>query len=228
MPHLTTCCNHRPTAAKSMKHRWLKEQLGAANAVKQPTHTRSASLSHSGVRTGEFTNYLAMKKLKKAAFGYIASNLTQAEVGTLEEIFRSMDKNRDGYITLSEFDDVISQGNFSQQVLNGVRDLRRDLIVSSEEKLNWRDFLAMTLDRSLAVREDNIKKAFQHFKHTDADYLTVTDLAEVVGGEGHAQEIMTLLDSDGDGKVSFEDFRHALVDGMDDDDDDDSDAFHIH
>jgi calcium-dependent protein kinase len=191
-----------------MQHKWLKEQLGYNRGRN--------SLVHKSLRTGEFTNYLAMKKLKKAALGYIASNLTQAEVGALEEMFCSMDKNKDGYITLTTLDEAIAKGNFKESLLGDLQALRHDLDVGDEEKINWRDFLALTMDRSLALREDNIKLAFEHFKHTDADYLTVSDLAEICGGEGQAKEVMELLDSDGDGKVSFEDFRLVLVESIDD------------
>lgn len=206
-----------------MQHPWLTEQLGFDAVINR------ASISHSGTRTGEFTKYLAMKKLKKAAFGYIAANLTQAEVGALEEQFRELDRNNDGHITLTELDDAISLGTLNGQVLTRMRELRHELAVSDEEKLNWRDFLAMTMDRSLAVRDDNIKLAFEHFKHTDADYLTVSDLAEIFGGESQAREIMTLLDADGDGKVSYEDFKYALVESLDEtEEDEDSDHLHIH
>jgi len=206
----------RPTAAQALTHKWLQEQLGY-------DRMNTGSLTHRSARTGEFTNYLAMNKLKKAALGYIAANLTQAEVGALEEIFKAMDKNQDGHIMLNELDEAIAQGNFKESALGDLRSLRNSLALSGEAKINWRDFLAMTMDRSLAAREDNIKLAFEHFKHTDADYLTVSDLAEIYGGEGPAREVMEFLDHDGDGKVSFEDFRHALVESMDEDGDDDLD-----
>jgi len=201
-----------------MKHRWLMEQLGYETGEAGD----KLRLSHKGARTGEFTNYLAMQKLKKAAFGYIASNMTQAEVGALEEQFKAMDKNKDGYITLTELDDAISAGTLNQNVIHGVRRLRADLAIEEGNKLNWRDFLTVAMDRSHAVREDNIKTAFEKFKHTDADYLTVEDMSEIFGGEtAQAREIVELLDSDGDGRVSFEDFRRALVESLEDVDDSD-------
>lgn len=156
-----------------------------------------------------------MKKLKKAALGYIATNLTQGEVGTLEGIFNSMDKNSDGNISLKELDDAIAQGNFSDNILHDLRELRTDLAISGDQQLNWRDFVASTMDRSLALREDNMKLAFEHFRHTDAEYLTIEDLAEIFGGQAQAREVMAaVLDNDKDGKVSFEDFRHALAELM--------------
>jgi calcium-dependent protein kinase len=87
--------NDRPTAAEALLHSWLREQLGFQ-------HPPATSISHRSTRFGEFSKYLAMKKLKKAALGFIASNLTQTEVGTLEEIFKALDQNGDGTIALTD------------------------------------------------------------------------------------------------------------------------------
>ena len=217
------CCQHapfvilvRPSAEKALQHAWIKEQLG----FDQPAPVgRRASLLHRSNRTGEFAEYLAMKKLKKAALGYIATNLTHAEVGALEDLFRSLDKNGSGSITMTELDEAIAQGNFNDQVLHDLREIRRNLEVSDGQQINYKDFVAMTMDRSLALREDNVRMAFEHFRHTEADYLTIQDLADIFGGEGQAQEVMQIIDEDGDGKVSFEDFRHAIAETMEDDED---------
>jgi len=202
----------RPTAAMALRHTWLKEQLGLSKDKK------GFAIAHQSLRTEHFTKYLAMKKLKKAALGYIASNLTQAEVGALEETFKSLDKNGNGHITLVDLNDAIEKGSFSPELAAGMKALRHDLSLSDEDQINYKDFLASTMDRSLAMRDDNIKKAFNHFRHTDADYLTQEDLTDIFGADAHARDVMELLDHDGDGKVSFEDFRHAIAESLEEDD----------
>ena len=175
-------------------------------------------IHHGSVRMGAFTNYLAMKKLKKAALGYIATNLTHDELSTLEDIFRSMDKEGNGHISLMELDEAISRGDFSENILHDLRELRKDLTLTGDQKLNWRDFVATTMDRSVALREENMKMAFEHFGHTNAEFLTIDDLVGIFGGTAQAQEVMAVLDTNRDGKVYFEDFRHALVESLDEDD----------
>ena len=205
---------HRPSAAKALQHKWLKEQLGDGDED-QHANLRRSSISHRSVRTGVFTNYLAVKKLKKAALGCIASNLTQEEVGTLANIFNSMDKNPDGTISLEQLDEAIARGNFSENLLHDLRRLRTDLAITGDHHLDWRDFVASTMDRSLALREDNIRYAFEHLRHSEAEYLTIDDLAEIFGGKAQAREVMSaVLDADKDGKVSFEDFSNALSEIM--------------
>lgn len=51
-----------------------------------------------------------MKKLKKHALGYIASNLTQDQVGYLGEIFKSIDEAGNGVLSLNELDQAIARG----------------------------------------------------------------------------------------------------------------------
>lgn len=202
----------RPSAAVALKHKWLVSQLGLDGGS-----ARKGSITHLSARTGHFANYLAMKKLKKAALVYIASNLTQSEVATLKEIFESMDKNRDGSISLSELDEAIERGNFSQRILHDLRELRDDHTVCGDQQIDWRDFVASTMDRSIVLREDNMRMAFEHFRHSNAEYLTIEDLSNIFGGTVPAREVMDVLDGDKDGKVSYEDFRLAIVESMDDD-----------
>jgi calcium-dependent protein kinase len=204
----------RPSAAQALRHKWLVDQLGLDGVDKH-----ASAITHRSIRTGHFTSYLAMKKLKKAALGYIASNLTQSEVGTLKEIFQAMDKNRDGLISLSDLDSAIERGRFSERILQDLQELRSDLAISGDVQIDWRDFVASTMDRSVALREDNVRMAFEHFRHSHAEYLTIDDLADIFE-VAHAQEVMDVLDTDRDGKVSFEDFRRALAESMENDDED--------
>jgi calcium-dependent protein kinase len=100
-------------------------------------------------------------------------------------------------------------------VQDDLRTLRNKLSLSEDATLNWKDFLAGTIDKTLAMREDNIRMVFDHFKHgADADHLKYEDVLEIFGGESQAQEIMQFLDSDGDGVISFEDFRKAVEESM--------------
>ena len=72
------------------------------------------------------------------------------------------------------------------------------------------------------MREDNLKMVFNHFKHgADANHLKYDDVVEIFGGEAQAQEIMQFMDADGDGLISFEDFKRAVEASMEEDLEDD-------
>mmetsp|Transcript_16051 Transcript_16051/g.22360 ORF Transcript_16051/g.22360 Transcript_16051/m.22360 type:complete len:182 (+) Transcript_16051:1007-1552(+) len=138
------------------------------------------------------------------------------------------------------------------------RSLRAELQLCDQSTLHWKEFLAATMDKNLALREDKIRLAFDHFRHAQSsnttttttttngnfqelldtppngggegggefsttsssepeqshNYLAVQDLIELFGGESQAKEIMGFVDVDGDGRISFEEFRNAIQESM--------------
>lgn len=100
-----------------------------------------------------------------------------------------------------------NKGNFSPEILKDINKLKEELSLSDTDTLNWKAFLAATMDKSLVLREDKIRYAFDQFRHSDADYLTLGDFKEIFETEQQAREVFDFLDTDKNGQVSFEDFR---------------------
>ena len=107
--------------------------------------------------------------------------------------------------------------NFPVQVQEDLQDLREDLSLSGTDKIKWKEFLAATMDKSLAIREDKVHLAFDHFKRSNSQTLQLSDLIGILGGETQAREIIGFVDSDGDGKISFEDFYGAIKESVEED-----------
>ena len=94
--------------------------------------------------------------------------------------------------------------------------MKEDLSLSDDDTLNWRAFLAATVDKNLVMREDKIRYAFDHFVHSEnKDYLTIVDFDSIFEGDTQGKEVFKFLDTDGDGKVLFEDFRRAMEESID-------------
>lgn len=202
----------RPTAAQALEHKWIKMHL---DPVEGDMNTPKPKLLQASMRGATFQKYLALQKLKKAALVVIASNLTQDQVGSLGDIFRQNDQSGDGTMTLTELDAAIASGNFSKDIQVELAAMKEELSLSDSDTLNWKAFLAATMDKNLVIREDKIRFAFEKFKHSDTDYLTLEDFTQIFESDGQAEEIFKYLDTNCDGKVSFEDFRGAVEEFVD-------------
>lgn len=77
----------RITAQQTIEHPWMKADLAKSSLNLNFTYLKN------------FQNY---HKLKKAALTYIASQLSENEIQELGKLFKSIDKNGDGVLTVEE------------------------------------------------------------------------------------------------------------------------------
>ena len=76
------------------------------------------------------------------------------------------------------------------------------------------EFVAATVDRSVVLKEDKIRAAFNFFDRSHRGSISVKDLTSVFGTEAQAREIMGSIDLDHDGHISYAEF-HAMMESRD-------------
>ena len=76
--------------------------------------------------------------------------------------------------------------------------------------MKWRDFIASMIDQNQVMKEDNIRMVFEHVKKDNRNYLLLSDIADLVGGEKQAKEILQAVDANNDGKIDFNEFRKMM------------------
>lgn len=208
----------RLTASAALRHQWIKEQAGPPNGDRTQMRRTSVKIVHDANRSVTFRKFVGMQKLKKAALAHIATHLKPSEVGELESTFRKIDVDGDGVMTLTEIDNALAKESFPAHLQSELRRLREDLCLSGEDTLNWRDFAAAMMDKSHAVKEDKVREAFDHFKRSEDECLLVSDLVSIFGGESEAREIIGDLDADGDGRITYDEFRSMMAGSFVEDD----------
>mmetsp|Transcript_32057 Transcript_32057/g.39333 ORF Transcript_32057/g.39333 Transcript_32057/m.39333 type:complete len:576 (-) Transcript_32057:117-1844(-) len=192
----------RLTASQALEHKWLQNQGTASKNIR---------VLHDSARSDTFKAFVGMQKLKKAALAYIAAGLTNAEVGSLGDVFKQIDQDNNGLITLQEVDRALEDSNFAPELRKELRRLKDSLDLSGSETITWKEFLTATMDKSIAMREDKIHMAYDHFRTTGQNCLSLSDLVEIFGGEEQAKEIMGDVDLDGDGRITYEDFKNMMA-----------------
>ena len=69
------------------------------------------------------------------------------------------------------------------------------------------------MDKNLVMREDNLRMVFEHFKNSNNEYITCSDIVNLIGGtEEKAMEIMKIVDENSDGRIDFNEFRKMMED----------------
>ncbi|KAF5193080.1 Calmodulin [Thalictrum thalictroides] len=136
-----------------------------------------------------------------------------SQVSSLMETFRAFDADNDGFISTAELGGILSSlGHTVSQddlkVMMEQGDRNGDRLLSIEE------FLEMTTDKiELGGLTDSLTIAFETLDANGEEAVTGEELYEILKNTGiglskeACQDIIASMDEDGDGAVSFEDFK---------------------
>ncbi|XP_049839168.1 uncharacterized protein LOC126284350 isoform X1 [Schistocerca gregaria] len=160
--------------------------------------------------------------------------VTRSQMKEFREAFRLFDKDGDGSITQDELGRVMrSLGQFAreeelQQMLHEV-DIDGDGNVSFEEFVEIVSNMGATAERTADQEEKELRDAFRVFDKHNRGYISASDLRAVLQclgedlSEEEIEDMIKEVDVDGDGRIDFYEFVHALGEPGEDDDAEDED-----
>ncbi|KAL7134147.1 hypothetical protein ABFS83_11G007600 [Erythranthe nasuta] len=198
----------RLTAQEVLDHPWLQNAKSAPNV----------SLGETVIaRLKQFT---MMNKLKKRALRVIAEHLSVEEVAGIKEGFQLMDINNKGKIDINE----LRTGLFKL----GHHIPEADLLILMEAGdvdkdgyLDCGEFVAISVHLRKMGNDDNMQKAFEFFDRNETGYIEIEELRDAFADEAEATTeeaiiaIMQDVDTDKDGRISYEEFAAMMKAGTD-------------
>lgn len=150
----------------------------------------------------------------------MADLLTLQQITEFKEAFAVFDKDGDGSITADDVAEVfLAIGhNVSQkklQLMMEEADLDANGVIDFPEFLT----LVATKLNDPEEKELELRRAFSIYDLGNTGFITATDLKLVMGRLGcplsaeQAFEMINEADVDGDGRLSFDEFRRVMIDG---------------
>ncbi|CAM8961699.1 hypothetical protein QQ045_004050 [Rhodiola kirilowii] len=198
----------RLTAQEVLDHPWLQ------NSKKAPDVPLGETVK---ARLKQFS---VMNKLKKRALRVVAEHLSVEEVAGLKDAFRTMDVNSKGKINLEEFKNGLHKlghhiADADVQILMEAADLDGD------GSLNYGEFVAVSVHLRKMANDEHLHKAFAFFDRNESGYIEIEELQEALADDivTNIQEviygIMQDVDTDKDGRISYEEFAAMMKAGTD-------------
>lgn len=112
--------------------------------------------------------------MKKAALTAISVQASPDDIRELKDLFKSLDKNGDGSLTLEELRIGLKDKENGEALLVIMESADTD----GSGEINYTEFIAATMDCNVFMREDYLKTAFNMF---DSDGSGKIDNEEVIG-----------------------------------------------
>ncbi|XP_011077787.1 calcium-dependent protein kinase 20 [Sesamum indicum] len=193
----------RLTAHQVLCHPWVQ-----VNGVAPDKPLDSAVLT----RLKQFS---AMNKLKKIAIRVIAENLSEEEIAGLKEMFKMIDVDNSGQITLEELKNGLERvgADLKDSEIVG---LMQAADVDNSGTIDYGEFVAAMLHLNKIQKEDHMYAAFSYFDKDGSGYITQDELqlaCEQFGLENvRIDDIIREVDQDNDGRIDYNEFVAMMQD----------------
>ncbi|KAM7262235.1 hypothetical protein ACFE04_021312 [Oxalis oulophora] len=161
------------------------------------------------------TQFSAMNKLKKIAIRVIAESLSEEEIAGLKEMFKMIDSDNSGHITLEELKNGLDRVGANLKEVE-IRELMRSADVDNSGTIDYSEFIAAMLHLNKVQREDHLYAAFSYFDADGSGYITHDELQQACAKFGlvdvQIEEIIREVDQDNDGRIDYSEFVAMMQD----------------
>lgn len=162
----------------------------------------------------KFKTFSKAHLMKKNIINLMVGCLQPEDILKFTETFESL-KGEDGFITIQQLKDVITQGDNSspeaQEKLKNYFDL---LDLNGDGKIDYNEFLKVGLEQIVYFNSEILSQIFNMIDTDGNGYLTRDEMNEAVAigkvSENLANQIFSCYDTNKDGKLSYEEFMNLL------------------
>lgn len=129
------------------------------------------------------------------------------------KLFEQIDKNRDGYITIKELQEVSEKSDWQIDLKNILMSIDMD----KNGAINYSEFIAATMNDMIAKDAVKIENAFKFFDTDNNGIIDQKDLKKILESDDNMSideavidEIVKEWDYNGDGKIDCMEFMRAM------------------
>ncbi|KAG1338017.1 calcium-dependent protein kinase 3 [Cocos nucifera] len=200
----------RLTAKQVLEHPWLQ------NAKKAP------NVPLGDVVKSRLKQFSRMNRFKRRALRVIADHLSIEEVEDIKDMFKLMDTDNDGSVSYEELKNGLAKFG-SHLVESEVQMLIEAVDTNGKGKLDYGEFLAVSLHLQRMANDEHLRRAFSYFDKDGNGYIEPEELRGALAEDGAgatdsmdvANDILQEVDTDKDGRISYDEFVAMMKTGTD-------------
>lgn len=159
------------------------------------------------------SKFRAEEKIKQATIAYIASQLlSKKEKENLSSIFKAFDKNGDGMLSKDEIKEGY-QKIFGYAINDEqIEEMFSRVDLDNSGYIDYSEFVVATMNEKNLFSEKKLKAAFKMFDVDGSGTISKDEVKESLQkiqkfSDDELSEIMGQVDENGDGEISFEEFK---------------------
>ncbi|CAI2366546.1 unnamed protein product [Moneuplotes crassus] len=192
----------RLSSKKCLSHPWVKKYSYSRKKGK----LLDSQLS----RLKEFQHNT---KFRKVILSYLSTRVSDDDIKQEKDLFNSIDKNKDGYITVKELQEVTKDTMTELDIKNILMSIDLD----KNGAINYSEFIAASMNEIITKDASKMKTAFDFFDRDKNGFIERHELKEILSKNNDEMldellidEVVNECDLDGDGKIDYLEFYRCM------------------
>ena len=190
----------RPSIAEILDTNWIKENA---------PHSTEEVLNIDWMR---IKKYSQLNLMQKSVINFTAFKLTEDETRQFVEVFKSLDENSDGVLTMEEIQKGLELCNFGDKFKNDdIIKMFNDMDVDKNGLINFTEFISAMMDYEKYVKKEHLLECFNNYDIDKSGKISFEEFCDMIqpGSPEEKDELFALykkFDTDGDGEIDFKEF----------------------
>lgn len=196
----------RPSASDLLDTKWIKELA---------PNSRNEALN---VDWFHMKKYCKLNLVQKCVCNFTAFRLNDKETENFVKMFKSLDENNDGVLTLSEIKQAIENSVLGNKIeADELIELFNELDVDKNGLINYTEFVSGLMDYSKYVKKTTLVDCFKNYDLDGNGTISYDEFLDMIKPKDEEEErklkyLYGKFDLNGDGKIDFEEFVEGVMD----------------
>ena len=191
----------RLSAAEILQTPWIKE-----NAPHATGENLKQNWEH-------IEKYSKLNLVQKSIINFTAFHLTSKETKEFVELFKSLDENSDGVLSIEEIKKGVEQSKFGTKGDNIVK-IFEEMDIDKNVLINYTEFISALMDYN-KIKENQILACFNIYDTDESGKISFKEFCDMIKpqSEEEKKELKDLydeFDTDGDGEISLKEFKEGF------------------
>ena len=191
----------RLTAAQILADPWIKE-----NAPNATGENLKQNWEH-------IERYSKLNLVQKSIINFTAFHLTSRETKEFVELFKSLDENSDGVLSIDEIKKGVEQSKFGAKGDNIVK-MFEEMDIDKNGLINYTEFISALMDYE-KIKENQLLVCFNSYDTDDSGKISFKEFCDMIKPETEEEkqdlkDLYDQFDTDGDGEISLKEFKEGF------------------
>jgi calcium-dependent protein kinase len=192
--------DNRPTISDILNSTWVKE-----NAPNASSEILNIDWNH-------IQKYSKLNLVQKSIINFRAFHMSTAEAQEFIEMFKLIDENSDGVLTLDEIKNGINHCQFKVKMdEDTIIKLFNDMDIDKNGLVNYTEFVSALMDYEKNIKKEHLIECFRNYDEDNSGKISFSEFCRILRPQNEKEkkelkELYDKFDIDGDGEIDIEEF----------------------